>query len=204
MRAVVVDQTGGPEVLKVVDLPSEAPPPGYVRVDVAACGVNFIDVYQRTGAYPRDLPFVAGSEGAGTVTDIGPDVEDISVGDRVAWAQVDGGGYAEETLIPADRAVPVPGEVELEVAGAVMLQGMTAHYLCQTTFPAGPQHTALVHAAAGGVGLLLTQLLKEERARERNGIARPWFNTPFSKPGLFLTGGGLAAAIVALLLHVRW
>jgi NADPH2:quinone reductase len=165
VRAVVVEETGGPEVLQVREREPEAPSTGHIRVDVAACGVNFIDVYQRTGAYSRPLPFVAGSEGAGTVVEVGPDVVGTAVGDRVAWAMVDGGGYAEEALIPANRAVPVPDGVELETAAAVLLQGMTAHYLCETTFPAGRAHTALVHAAAGGVGLLLTQLLAAKGTR---------------------------------------
>jgi NADPH:quinone reductase len=165
VRAVLVEQTGGPEVLRVRDRESDEPPARYVRVAVAASGVNFIDVYQRTGAYPKPLPFVAGSEGAGTVVELGPDVTELAVGDRVAWAMVDGGGYAEEVLVPADRAVPVPDEVDLDAAAAVLLQGMTAHYLCETTFPAGPGHTALVHAAAGGVGLLLTQMLSAKGAR---------------------------------------
>ncbi len=165
MRAVVVEQTGGPDVLQVRERETGAPPTGHVRVDVAACGVNFIDVYQRVGAYPKPLPFVAGSEGAGTVVEVGQDVTDVAVGDRVAWAMVDGGGYAEEAVVPADRLVPVPDGVDLDVAAAVMLQGMTAHFLSESTFPAGPEHTALVHAAAGGVGLLLTQMLAAKGAR---------------------------------------
>ena len=165
MRAVVVEQTGGPEVLQVRELEPETPPAGHVRVEVAACGVNFIDVYERTGAYPKSLPFVAGSEGAGTVTELGPEVADVSVGDRVAWAMVEGGGYAEEANLPAARLVPVPDGVDLDVAAAVMLQGMTAHYLCESTFRAGPEHVALVHAAAGGVGSLLTQMLAAKGTR---------------------------------------
>jgi NADPH2:quinone reductase len=165
VRAVVVDQTGGPEVLRVVERPTPEAGPGQVAVEVTASGVNFIDVYQRTGAYPKDLPFVVGSEGAGTVTAVGEGVDDVTVGDRVAWAMVDGGGYAEAVALPADRVVPVPEGVDLEVAAAAMLQGMTAHYLCETTFPAGPQHTALVHAAAGGVGRLLTQMLAAKGTR---------------------------------------
>ncbi len=165
MRAVVVEQTGGPEVLQVRELEPESPPAGQVRVEVAACGVNFIDVYERTGAYPKSLPFVAGSEGAGTVTEVGPEVADVSVGDRVAWAMVEGGGYAEEANLPAARLVPVPDGVDLDVAAAVMLQGMTAHYLCESTFRAGPEHVALVHAAAGGVGSLLTQMLSAKGTR---------------------------------------
>jgi NADPH2:quinone reductase len=159
MRAVVVEQHGGPEVLGVVDLDVPEPGPGQVRVDVAASGVNFIDIYERTGAYPKQVPFVVGSEGAGTVSRVGPGVPDVSVGDRVAWAQVPGGGYAEVVVLPADRVVPVPDGVSLETAAAVMLQGMTAHYLCESTFPVTAGHTALVHAAAGGMGLLLTQMI---------------------------------------------
>jgi NADPH2:quinone reductase len=136
-----------------------------VLVDVAASGVNFIDVYQRTGAYPKELPFVVGSEGAGTVTAVGSEVADLGVGDRVAWAMVDGAGCAEQVVVPADRAVPVPDGVESENAAAVILQGMTAHYLCESTYPAGSGDTALVHAAAGGVGLLLTQMLAAKGVR---------------------------------------
>ena len=165
MRAVVVEQTGGPEVLHVVEQPSPTPQAGQVRVAVEASGVNFIDVYQRTGAYPKTLPFVVGSEGAGTVLEVGDSVAGVSVGDRVAWAMVDGGGYAEEVVVPVDRVVAVPDGVDLAEAAAVMLQGMTAHYLCESTFRAGPEHTALVHAAAGGVGLLLTQMLKAKGTR---------------------------------------
>ncbi len=165
MRAVVVEQTGGPEVLQVRALESESPPAGHVRVEVAACGVNFIDVYQRSGVYPKSLPFVAGSEGAGTVAEVGAEVAYLSVGDRVAWAMVEGGGYAEEANLPVARLVPVPGGVDLDVAAAVMLQGMTAHYLCESTFRAGPEHVALVHAAAGGVGSLLTQMLAGKGTR---------------------------------------
>jgi NADPH2:quinone reductase len=165
VRAVVVEQTGGPEVLRVVERPTPEAGPGQVAVEVTASGVNFIDVYQRTGAYPKDLPFVVGSEGAGTVTAVGEGVDDLAIGDRVAWAMVDGGGYAEAVVLPADRVVPVPEGVDLEGAAAAMLQGMTAHYLCESTFPAGPQHTALVHAAAGGVGLLLTQMLAAKGTR---------------------------------------
>lgn len=159
MRAVVVDRPGGSDVMRVEDRDVPEPTPGQVRVDVASSGVNFIDVYQRSGLYPKQTPFVVGSEGAGMVSAVAPDVTDLRVGDRVAWAMVDGGGYAEQVLVPADRAVRVPEDVALESAAAVMLQGMTAHYLCNSTFPARSGQTALVHAAAGGVGLLLTQML---------------------------------------------
>lgn len=165
MRAVVVDQTGGPEVLTVQDRPTPSPGEGEVLVDLAAGGVNFIDVYQRTGAYPLPLPYVAGSEGAGTVAGLGEGVSEIAVGDRVAWAMVPGTGYAEQAVVPAAKLVPVPDEVELEIAAAAMLQGMTAHYLVTSTFPAQQGQTALVTAAAGGVGLLLCQLLHERGVR---------------------------------------
>lgn len=165
MRAVVVEETGGSDRLTVRDIDPPRPGAGQIVVDVAAAGVNFIDIYQREGRYPKDLPFVAGSEGAGTVTEVGSDVTDLSPGDRVAWAMVDGGGYAEQVVLPAERAVPVPEGVDLERAAAVILQGMTAQYLCESTFPARAGHTALVHAAAGGVGLLLTQMLAAKDVR---------------------------------------
>lgn len=165
MRAVVVTEHGGPEVLTVVEREAPAPAAGEVLVDVAAAGVNFIDIYQRSGVYPMQLPYVVGSEGAGTVTSLGPDVTDVAVGDRVAWAMVPGAGAAEQVVVPAERAVPVPDAVATEQAAAVMLQGMTAHYLVESTFPAQPGQTALVHAAAGGVGLLLCQLLAAKGVR---------------------------------------
>lgn len=165
MRAVVVERTGGPEALQVKEIDAPRPGPGQLLVDVAASGVNFIDAYQRTGAYPRELPFVAGSEGAGVVSAVGEGVSDVAVGDRVAWAMVDGAGYAEQAVVPAERAVPVPDEVDAETAAAVMLQGMTAHYLCESTYPARSGQTALLHATAGGVGLLLTQMLAAKGVR---------------------------------------
>lgn len=165
MRAVVVEQQGGPQALHVSDLETPEPSPGQVRVDVSASGVNFLDVYQRSGVYTKPTPFIAGSEGAGVVSAVGADVADVSVGDRVAWAMVDGGGYAEQVVVPADRVVPVPSGVDDETAAAVMLQGMTAHYLCSSTYPIKPGQTALVHAAAGGVGLLLTQMIVHKGAR---------------------------------------
>jgi NADPH2:quinone reductase len=165
VRAVVVEQTGGPEVLGVKEVATPSPASGQVVVDVAASGVNFIDCYQRSSAYPKPLPFIAGSEGAGTVSAVGPEVEGVAVGDRVAWAMVDGGGYAEQVVVPAERVVPVPDGVDTETAAAVMLQGMTAHYLSESTFPATSGQTALVHAAAGGMGLLLTQMLTRKGVR---------------------------------------
>lgn len=165
MRAVVVEQTGGPEALRVVEIDPPEPGEGQVLVEVAGAGVNFIDVYQRTGAYPKQLPFVVGSEGAGTVTAVGSGVRDLAVGDRVAWAMVDDAGYAEQVLVPADRAVRVPEGVDVETAAALMLQGMTAEFLAESTYPARAGETALLHAAAGGVGLLLTQILAAKGVR---------------------------------------
>lgn len=165
MRAVVVEQTGGPEALTVKEVEPPTPGPGEILVDVAASGVNFIDTYQREGIYPKPLPFVVGAEGAGTVSQVGADVDGVSVGDVVAWAMVDGGGYAEQVVVPAARVVPVPDGVAPEVAAAAMLQGMTAHYLCEATYPVVAGETALVHAAAGGLGLLLTQMLARKGVR---------------------------------------
>lgn len=165
MRAVMVESFGGPEVLRLRDLSTREPGKEQVVVDVAASGVNFLDCYQRSGKYEKQLPFVAGSEGAGLVTAVGSDVREVSPGDRVAWAMVDGGGYAEQVVLPADRVVPVPDDVPLDLAAAAMLQGMTAHYLSEATFPAREGHTALVHAAAGGLGLLLTQMLTAKGVR---------------------------------------
>ncbi|OLT14766.1 NADPH:quinone reductase [Serinicoccus sp. CNJ-927] len=173
MRAIVVEETGGPQALTLVDRPTPEPGPGQALVDVAAAGVNFIDTYQRSGAYPLPTPFVLGSEGAGTVRSLGPGTSGLSVGDRVAWAMAPGTGYTEQTVVDADRLVVVPVEVELETAAAVMLQGLTAHYLARTTFPAGPGHTALVTAAAGGVGLLLTQLLHRAGVRVIGTVGSP-------------------------------
>jgi len=165
MRAVVVQETGGPEVLMTVDRPSPQAGPGDLVVDVAAAGVNFIDVYYRTGAYPIQTPFIVGSEGAGVVSAIGSGVSGFQEGDHVAWAMVPGAGYAEQVIVPAVRAVPVPAGIDDETAGAVLLQGLTAHYLTRSTYPAKSGDTALVHAAAGGVGLLLTQVLSARGVR---------------------------------------
>lgn len=161
MRAVEVVRHGGPEVLQMADQPDLNPGPGQLLVDVAAAGVNFIDIYQRQGLppYGTPVPYVPGVEGAGTVTAAGPGVKEFAPGDRVAWTGVPG-SYAGQALVPAGRAVAVPEETELTAAAAVMLQGMTAHYLCHDTFPVGPGEPVVVHAAAGGVGLLLTQMVK--------------------------------------------
>jgi len=166
MRAVLVNEHGGPEVLVAQDLPSPEPGPDELRVDVAAAGVNYIDVYYRTGAYPIPRPFIAGSEGAGTVSAVGSEATGgFREGDHVVWAMVPGAGYAEQVIVPAVRAVPVPAGIDDETAAAVFLQGLTAHYLTRSTYPARPGETALVHAAAGGVGLLLTQVLATRGVR---------------------------------------
>lgn len=161
MRAVVVNQIGGPGVLTLAEQDPPEPGPGQLLVDVAAAGVNFMDIYQREGRppYRRDLPFVPGAEGAGTVAALGPGVDGFAVGDRVAWAGAPG-GYAEQALIPASSAVPVPDGVDIQIAAAVMLQGITAHYLSHSTYPVAAGDPVVVHAAAGGVGLLLTQIVK--------------------------------------------
>lgn len=158
--ALVVTRPGGREVLTVEDRPASTPGPGELLVEVAAVGVNFIDVYQREGVYPMQTPFVECNEGAGTVVEVGPDVEGLAVGDRVAWPQGIGSG-ARYSVQSARLAVHVPDEVDLDTAAAVMLQGLTAHYLTRSTFPVGEGTVALVHAAAGGVGQLLVQMVKK-------------------------------------------
>ncbi len=164
MKAIQVKQTGGPEVLQLVDLPVPQPKPNEAVVKIAASGVNFIDVYQREGRYKQPLPFVLGQEGAGAVTSIGPDVKSVKPGDRVAWTGILG-SYAEYAAVPAERLVKVPSGVSDQQAAAAMLQGMTAHYLIHDTFPLKRGQTALVHAAAGGVGLLLVQMAHDLGAR---------------------------------------
>ena len=164
MRAIVITENGGPEVLRPAERPGPEPGPGEVLIDVAAAGVNFIDVYFRTGAYPIELPYTPGVEAAGTVAAAGDGVREFSVGDRVAWANVQG-AYAEKAVVPAKEVVPVPDGVGLEDAAASLLQGMTAHYLTRSTYPVQAGDTVLVHAAAGGMGLLLTQAAKALGAR---------------------------------------
>lgn len=157
MRSIRIHDTGGPEVLKVEDVPVPDPEPGEVRVRVEAAGLNFIDVYHRTGAYPAQTPFTPGVEAAGVVDAVGEGVTELTVGDRVAYA-MKRGSYAEQAVVPTNRVVPVPEGVETRTAAALMLQGLTAHYLTRSTFPVRSDHTVLVHAAAGGVGHLLTQI----------------------------------------------
>jgi NADPH2:quinone reductase len=160
MRVIEVGSRGGPEVLSLAERPALQPGPGQIVAEVAAAGVNYMDIYQRegVGGYRPALPFVTGGEGAGTVVAVGEGVTAPAVGDRVAW--VGPGSYAEQVVLPADRVVPVPTGVSTEVAAAVILQGLTAHYLVNSTYPVRPGDVAVVHAAAGGVGLLLTQMVK--------------------------------------------
>jgi NADPH:quinone reductase len=161
MRAVIGSRHGGPEVLQIGEVAPPEPGPGQLLVDVAAAGVNYMDIYQREGRPPyasAALPYVPGAEGAGTVAAVGPEVSDFAVGNRVAWTQGPG-SYAEQVAVPAALAVPVPDGMGLSVAAAVMLQGMTAHYLCHSTYPVAQGDPVVVHAAAGGVGLLLTQMI---------------------------------------------
>lgn len=164
MRAIRVHEHGGPEVLRLEDVPAPEPGPGQARVRLEYSGVNFIDVYHRTGLYKLPLPFTPGSEGAGVVDAVGDDVQEVQVGDRVAFAGQPG-SYAEQVVVDASRLVPVPDDVDLELAAAVMLQGLTAHSLAHSVYPLKEGDVALVHAAAGGVGLLLVQLAKRRGAR---------------------------------------
>jgi NADPH2:quinone reductase len=163
-RGIVMDTTGGPEVMREQAHDPGTATPGTVRVRIAAAGVNYIDVYFRTGAYTAPLPFVLGLEGAGEVEAVGPGVHELAVGDRVAWASVPG-SYAHAVVAPVERLVRVPAGVPPETAAAAMLQGMTAHYLAHGTRETHRGDTALVHAAAGGVGLLLVQTLRAAGGR---------------------------------------
>jgi NADPH2:quinone reductase len=164
MKAIQVQKTGGPEVLTLVDVPVPQPKANEALVKIAASGVNFIDVYFREGRYPAALPFIDGQEAAGTVTEVGSEVTSVKPGDRVAYSNVMG-TYAEYAAVPAERLVRVPDKITDQQAAAAMLQGMTAHYLIYTTYPLKQGETALVHAAAGGVGLLLVQMAKNLGAR---------------------------------------
>lgn len=161
MRAIVATAAGGPEVLELRELPAPVPGPGQLLVDLAAAGVNFMDIYGRQGRQPYagSPPWVPGAEGSGTVAAVGEGVTAFAAGDRVAWASAPA-SYAEQVVVDTSRAVAVPGGVGLREAAAVMLQGTTAHYLCHSTYPVAPGDVVVVHAAAGGVGLLLTQMVK--------------------------------------------
>ncbi len=164
MKAIQVSKTGGPEVLTLVDVPAPKPKPNEALVKVSAVGVNFIDVYFREGRYPAPLPFIDGQEAAGVVSEIGSEVKSLKAGDRVAYTGVLG-SYSEYAVIPAVRLVRIPQGVDDRQAAAAMLQGMTAHYLLYSSYPLKKGETALIHAAAGGVGLLLVQMAKNLGAR---------------------------------------
>jgi len=164
MKAIQVKQTGGPEVMELADLPVPQPKPNEAVVKIQAAGVNFIDVYNREGRYKVPLPFVLGQEAAGVVSAVGAEAKGIAVGDRVAYTSVLG-SYAEYAAVPADRLVKIPAGVSEREAAAAMLQGMTAHYLSHDTYSLKKGQTALIHAAAGGVGLLLVQMARNIGAR---------------------------------------
>jgi NADPH:quinone reductase len=160
VRAIQVTEQGGPEVLSLVELPDPSPGEGQVVVDVEAVGVNFVDIYRRSGQYKVETPFVSGAEGAGTVSAVGSGVSDVAVGDRVAWSEGSQGSYASKAVVDAAKVVPLPEGVSSELGAAVLLQGITAHYLATSTYPIAAGEWAVVHAGAGGVGLLLTQIIK--------------------------------------------
>ena len=164
MKAIQIHETGGPEVLKLADLPIPQPGPGQVLIRVEAVGVNFIEIYFRKGTYKAALPFTPGSEAAGTVEELGPGVTGFAAGDAVASVSVLG-SYAEYALVPSASLVKVPAGLSMQQAAAALLQGMTAHYLSHSTYPLKAGETALIHAGAGGVGLLLTQMASRLGAR---------------------------------------
>jgi NADPH2:quinone reductase len=179
MKSIQVNVPGGAENLQLVDIPTPQPGPGQALVRIAASGVNFIDIYFRTGLYKADLPIAIGSEAAGTVEAVGEGVSEVAPGDRVAYAMVRG-SYAEYAVVPAAMLVKIPGHLDFQTVAAAMLQGMTAHYLTHSTFPLKAGDTCLVHAAAGGAGGLIVQMAKNIGARvlgtvstaEKAGIAR--------------------------------
>jgi NADPH2:quinone reductase len=164
MRAIQIAHTGGAEVLQLRELPTPAPGPGEALVRIEACGVNFIDIYLREGRYPSLLPFIPGQEAAGVVTVLGPGVTGVKIGDRVAWCGVPG-TYAEFAIAPVARLIAIPDGVTTRQAAAAMLQGMTAHYLAYSAYAIQPKDAILIHAGAGGVGLLLIQMAKRLGAR---------------------------------------
>jgi len=163
VKAIVVHKPGGPDALVVQEKPLPEPGPGEARVRIHSIGVNFIDIYHRTGLYPLPLPFTPGSEASGVVEAVGEGVTEVKPGDRVAYA-MHRGAYAEYAVVPAWMLAPLPDDVSFDLGAAIMLQGLTAHYLSHSTFPIQPGHTVLVHAAAGGVGLLLVQMAKARGA----------------------------------------
>jgi NADPH2:quinone reductase len=164
MKAVRIHEFGGPEVLQYEDVATPLPGPGEVLVKLAAAGLNYSDVYQRTGRYPVKLPYTMGREGSGTVAAVGPEITNVKVGEPVAYTGVPG-AYAEYALVPEESVVRMPTHLDVKVGAAAMLQGMTAHYLANTTYALKPGDSCLIHAAAGGVGLLLVQMAKQCGAR---------------------------------------
>ena len=164
MRAIRVKAHGGPEVLELKEIPPPTPGPGQVLVRIECAGVNFIDVYHRSGAYGGELPFTPGVEAAGVVAAIGAGVAAVQPEQRVAYC-MERGSYAEYAVVPAAKLVPLPTDIDAATAATALLQGLTAHFLSHSTFPLGPEHTAVVHAAAGGVGSLLVQMAKRRGAR---------------------------------------
>lgn len=164
MHAIHAQRAGGPEVLTPVEVPAPALGADQVRIEVAFAGVNFIDTYRRGGVYPVPFPHIPGTEGSGVVVEVGAQVSNVAVGDRVAWSELSG-SYAQQVVIPAERVLPVPDGVDLAAAAALPLQGMTAHYLVDGAYPVQRGDTVVVTAAAGGVGLLLTQLAVARGAR---------------------------------------
>lgn len=172
MKAIQVQKYGGPEVLSYVDKEVPKPGPNQALLQIKAAGINYIDIYFREGRYPTTPPFVNGQEAAGVVSEIGSEVKNLKVGERVAYTGVPG-SYAEYAAVPADRLVKIPEKLDFRQAAAAMLQGMTAHYLCRTTYPLKPGDIALVHSAAGGVGLLLVQMAKKLGARVIGTVSTP-------------------------------
>jgi len=172
MHAIIVTAAGGPDVLDLIEVDDPTPGPRDLLVRTVAAGVNFIDTYRRAGVYPMTYPHVVGSEGAGEVVAVGSQVDGFAVGDLVAWADAPS-SYAELVVVPARAALPVPAGVDPLVAAALPLQGMTAHYLVASTFPVTEGQDVLVHAAAGGVGLLLTQLAVARGARVIGTVGTP-------------------------------
>jgi NADPH:quinone reductase len=164
MRAIQIKQNGSADVLEFTEVAAPVPGVGEVLIAIEASGVNFIDVYFREGRYPAQLPLIPGQEAAGTVVALGPEVTTVKVGDRVAWCGIRG-TYAEQAVAPAAQLVPVPAGVSSEQAAAALLQGMTAHYLAESTYPIRAGEMVLIHAGAGGTGLLLTQMAKQRGAR---------------------------------------
>jgi NADPH:quinone reductase len=164
MKAIQIQKVGGPEVLTLADIPAPKPKPNEAVVKISAAGINFIDCYFREGRYPATLPFVAGQEASGIVSEVGSEVKSFKPGDRVAYTGIPG-AYAEYAAVPEDRLVRVPSGITDQQAAAAMLQGITAHYLVHDTYPLKKGETALIHAAAGGVGLLLVQMAKNIGAR---------------------------------------